>query len=50
MKHDVELLRQTSDSQREAQAVADVQKVVGQPAGDLVNLPSENGREHLVIA
>jgi hypothetical protein len=54
MKHNVELLTQTSDSQREAQeremqAVADVRKVVKQLAGDLVNLPPENGREHLVI-
>jgi hypothetical protein len=42
-KHDVELPRKASDSQRGSQerqteAVADVRKVVGQLAGDLANL------------
>jgi chromosome segregation ATPase len=48
VKHEVELLRKASDSQRESleretQAVADVRNVVGQLAGDLANLRSENG-------
>jgi hypothetical protein len=48
------LLRKASDSQRESQeretqTAADVRKVVGQLTGDLANLRSENGREHLAI-
>jgi chromosome segregation ATPase len=48
VKNGVEWLQSASDSQRESQereakAVADVQKVVGQLAGDLANLRSENG-------
>jgi chromosome segregation ATPase len=58
VKHEVELLRKASDSQRESQerqaeAVAEVRKVVGQLAGDLANLRicasanlrSENGQD-----
>jgi archaellum component FlaC len=52
VKHEVELLRQTSDSQRESQeretrAVAEVQKVVGQLTKQLEDLRTENGHDRL---
>jgi chromosome segregation ATPase len=48
VKSEVELLRKASDGQREAQA-AEVRKVVGQLAGQLEDMRSENGREHVAI-
>jgi hypothetical protein len=55
VKHVVELLQKARDSQRElqereAKAMAEVRKVVGQLAGDVANLRSESGRERLAIA
>jgi hypothetical protein len=54
VKHEVELLRQASDGQRdsqerEAEVVTGIRKVIGQLAGELEDLRSTNSRDRLAL-